>query len=151
MLVFSWRSFAQLIRGVPVKFLLFWVLPHLVKFRQSITLLNSPNIRCLAAERFKFYNFQDYFDKLLSTRRCQGITVKQDADLGKGNFLLTSVLFQCLLSKFLMCKMYLLQGVYATKDFKEGELVLKDQMFVGAQHSSNKVTFFFFLINILVW
>lgn len=32
-------------------------------------------------------------------------------------------------------------GVYADSDFGEGELVLKDQMLVGAQHSSNKVLF----------
>lgn len=32
-------------------------------------------------------------------------------------------------------------GVYADSDFGEGELVLKDQILVGAQHSSNKVLF----------
>lgn len=30
-------------------------------------------------------------------------------------------------------------GVYAETDFKESDLVLKDQMLAGAQHSSNKV------------
>ncbi|KAJ0974813.1 hypothetical protein J5N97_016778 [Dioscorea zingiberensis] len=30
-------------------------------------------------------------------------------------------------------------GVYANKEFKEGELILKDEMLVAAQHSSNKV------------
>ncbi|RRT78944.1 hypothetical protein B296_00004651, partial [Ensete ventricosum] len=30
-------------------------------------------------------------------------------------------------------------AVYAIKDFEEGELVLKDQILVAAQHSSNKV------------
>lgn len=31
-------------------------------------------------------------------------------------------------------------GVYSKADFQEGDLVLKDQMLVGAQHSSNKVS-----------
>ena len=35
-------------------------------------------------------------------------------------------------------------GVFAAMDFKEGDLVLKDQMLVGSQHSFNKV--FLFLI-----
>ena len=30
-------------------------------------------------------------------------------------------------------------GVYADLDFEEGDLVLKDQMLFGVQHSSNKV------------
>ncbi|KAL5978176.1 hypothetical protein ACLOJK_029293 [Asimina triloba] len=33
-------------------------------------------------------------------------------------------------------------SVYARSEFKEGELILKDQMLVGAQHSSNKVDCF---------
>ncbi|GAB4859468.1 Histone-lysine N-methyltransferase atxr2 [Ancistrocladus abbreviatus] len=56
---------------------------------------------------------QDYFDNLITTRQCRGLKVKIDGELGK--------------------------GVYADIDFKEGELVLKDQMLVGAQHSSNKM------------
>lgn len=31
-------------------------------------------------------------------------------------------------------------GVYASLDFRDGDLILKDQMLVGAQHSSNKVS-----------
>ncbi|KAJ7948179.1 histone-lysine N-methyltransferase ATXR2 [Quillaja saponaria] len=56
---------------------------------------------------------QEYFDGLLSTRQCRDIGVKQDGGFGK--------------------------GAYAASEFKEGELVLKDQMLVGAQHSSNKI------------
>lgn len=32
-------------------------------------------------------------------------------------------------------------GVYADLDFQEGDLVLKDQMLFGVQHSANKVSF----------
>ncbi|XP_020204122.1 histone-lysine N-methyltransferase ATXR2 [Cajanus cajan] len=56
---------------------------------------------------------QEYYHNLLSARQCSGITVKQDVNFGK--------------------------GLYADKDFKEGELVLKDPMFVGVQHSLNKI------------
>ena len=35
-------------------------------------------------------------------------------------------------------------GLYADLDFKEGELVLKDQMLVGIQHRSNKVFYILF-------
>lgn len=31
-------------------------------------------------------------------------------------------------------------GVYSKVDFQEDDLILKDQMLVGAQHSSNKVS-----------
>ncbi|KAJ0113528.1 hypothetical protein Patl1_02063 [Pistacia atlantica] len=58
-------------------------------------------------------SLQDYFDNLISTRPSQGIKVHQNTHLGK--------------------------GVYAEVDFREEELVLKDQMLVGIQHSSNKV------------
>lgn len=40
-------------------------------------------------------------------------------------------------------------GVYAAMDFKEDELVLKDQMLVGTQHSFNKVLVFVLVIAIL--
>ncbi|KAK9155877.1 hypothetical protein Sjap_003357 [Stephania japonica] len=56
---------------------------------------------------------QEYFEELLKSRNCVGLKVKPESDLGK--------------------------GVYADVEFGEGELVLKDQMLVGAQHSSNKV------------
>nr|XP_048328651.1 histone-lysine N-methyltransferase ATXR2 isoform X2 [Ziziphus jujuba var. spinosa] len=56
---------------------------------------------------------QEYFDQLLSTRKCRDIKVNPNGDFGK--------------------------GVYAESDFTEGQLVLKDQMLVGAQHSSNKI------------
>ncbi|KAK7402028.1 hypothetical protein VNO78_13964 [Psophocarpus tetragonolobus] len=56
---------------------------------------------------------QDYYHNLLSARACTGITVKQDANFGK--------------------------GLYVDRDFKEGELILKDPMFVGIQHSLNKI------------
>lgn len=44
-------------------------------------------------------------------------------------------------SKVFLAKSDLTAGVYADIDFKEGELVLKDQMLVGAQHYSNKVLY----------
>ncbi|ESR60738.1 Histone-lysine N-methyltransferase ATXR2 [Citrus sinensis] len=56
---------------------------------------------------------QEYFDQLISTRNCHGIKVKQISERGK--------------------------GVYAGMDFQEEELVLKDQMLAGNQHSSNKM------------
>lgn len=56
---------------------------------------------------------QEYFDQLITTRGCPGLVVKQNAAHGK--------------------------GVYADVDFKEGDLVLKDQMLAGAQHSANKI------------
>lgn len=36
-------------------------------------------------------------------------------------------------------------GVYSKADFQEDDLVLKDQMLVGAQHSSNKVSEFWYI------
>ncbi|XP_050208401.1 histone-lysine N-methyltransferase ATXR2 [Mercurialis annua] len=56
---------------------------------------------------------QEYFKELISTRECQGIKVHQNTQFGK--------------------------GVHADLDFKEGELILKDQMLVGIQHLSNKI------------
>ncbi|RDY01875.1 Histone-lysine N-methyltransferase ATXR2, partial [Mucuna pruriens] len=56
---------------------------------------------------------QEYYHNLFSARECSGITVKQDGNFGK--------------------------GIYADVDFKEGELVLKDPMLVGVQHSLNKI------------
>ncbi|KAM7270747.1 hypothetical protein ACFE04_029961 [Oxalis oulophora] len=57
---------------------------------------------------------QDYFDKLISsTKQRHVITVKHDGEFGK--------------------------GVYANTDFEQGQLILKDQMLVGAQHSLNKI------------
>ncbi|KAK6918896.1 SET domain [Dillenia turbinata] len=56
---------------------------------------------------------QEYFEELISTRKCQGLRVNPDGEFGK--------------------------GVYATAKFGEGDLVLKDPVLVGAQHSSNKM------------
>ncbi|EXC23138.1 Histone-lysine N-methyltransferase [Morus notabilis] len=56
---------------------------------------------------------QGYFDQLISKRQTRGIKVEQNGDFGK--------------------------GVFADKEFKEGELILKDQMLVGAQHIANKM------------
>lgn len=36
-----------------------------------------------------------------------------------------------------------LVGVYANSEFQEDDLILKDQILVGIQHSSNKVTYSF--------
>ncbi|GLT87060.1 hypothetical protein SLE2022_051620 [Rubroshorea leprosula] len=56
---------------------------------------------------------QEYFEQLISKRGCRGIKVKQDGEFGK--------------------------GIYAELDFGEEELILKDQMLAGAQHTSNKI------------
>ncbi|OMO60161.1 hypothetical protein CCACVL1_24353 [Corchorus capsularis] len=55
----------------------------------------------------------EYFEQLISKRQCHGITVKQNGEFGK--------------------------GVFAETDFEEEQLILKDQMLLGAQHSSNKI------------
>ncbi|KAL4585170.1 hypothetical protein LXL04_009785 [Taraxacum kok-saghyz] len=56
---------------------------------------------------------QEYFDELITSKNCNGIQVKPTNAYGK--------------------------GVYADMEFEEGDLVLKDQMLVGVQHSSNKI------------
>ncbi|KAK6134892.1 hypothetical protein DH2020_031376 [Rehmannia glutinosa] len=56
---------------------------------------------------------QEYFEALVAERQCPGLRVKPDSEHGK--------------------------GVYSDVDFQEGDLVLKDQMLAGAQHSSNKI------------
>ncbi|XP_076886162.1 histone-lysine N-methyltransferase ATXR2-like [Bidens hawaiensis] len=56
---------------------------------------------------------QEYFDELTTRKLTHGIKVKPTNDHGK--------------------------GVYADVDFEEEDLVLKDQMLVGMQHSSNKI------------
>ncbi|XP_027187192.1 histone-lysine N-methyltransferase ATXR2 [Cicer arietinum] len=62
------------------------------------------------------HQLQEYYHNVFSTRHCSDITIKQDDNSGK--------------------------GVYAAIDFKEGELVLKDQMLVGTQHSSLQIDCF---------
>lgn len=59
------------------------------------------------------FQAKEYFDELISKRQTRGIKVEQNGAFGK--------------------------GVFAVKGFKEGDLILKDQMLVGAQHSSNKM------------
>ncbi|KAF9663284.1 hypothetical protein SADUNF_Sadunf17G0023000 [Salix dunnii] len=56
---------------------------------------------------------QEYFEEIISERKCHGIEVKQDGNLSK--------------------------GVYGTMEFKEGELILKDKILVGIQHVPNKL------------
>lgn len=57
---------------------------------------------------------QEYFNELITiNKHCNGIQVKPTNHYGK--------------------------GVYAEMDFEQGDLVLKDQMLVGMQHSANKV------------
>ncbi|CAI9759970.1 unnamed protein product [Fraxinus pennsylvanica] len=56
---------------------------------------------------------KEYFQELIAERQCNGLRVNPEGEHGK--------------------------GVYADFDFKEGDLILKDQMLVGAQHSSNKI------------
>lgn len=59
---------------------------------------------------------QEYFDRLLSDRRIFGLQVKHNEQIGK--------------------------GVYASMDFEEEQLILKDQMLFGNQHSYNKMDCF---------
>ncbi|KAE8679974.1 Histone-lysine N-methyltransferase ATXR2 [Hibiscus syriacus] len=75
---------------------------------QITSLLRPPSVRFCT-----FIKTQEYFEQLISKRRCQGIKVKQNGEFGK--------------------------GVFAETDFEEEELVFKDQMLVGAQHPSNKI------------
>ncbi|KAJ6860102.1 histone-lysine N-methyltransferase ATXR2 isoform X1 [Populus alba x Populus x berolinensis] len=56
---------------------------------------------------------QEYFEEIISERKCHGIEVKRDGNLSK--------------------------GVYATMELKEGELILKDKILVGLQHVPNKL------------
>lgn len=56
---------------------------------------------------------EEYFNQLISSRRCHGLLVKHNGTFGK--------------------------GVYANSEFQEDELILKDEILVGIQHSSNKV------------
>ncbi|CAM8995718.1 unnamed protein product [Rhodiola kirilowii] len=58
----------------------------------------------------------EYFDNLLSERKILGLEVNQNAMIGK--------------------------GVYANMDFEEEQVVLKDQMLFGNQHSYNKMDCF---------
>ncbi|KAK3404518.1 hypothetical protein EUGRSUZ_K00824 [Eucalyptus grandis] len=58
---------------------------------------------------------QDYLDQLLASREGCRLKVRQDGDFGK--------------------------GVYADVDFKEGELLLRDQILFGCQHPSNKMSY----------
>ncbi|GER53243.1 histone-lysine N-methyltransferase ATXR2 [Striga asiatica] len=56
---------------------------------------------------------QEYYEVLVSERKCSRLRVKPESEHGK--------------------------GVFSEVDFQEGDLVLKDQMLAGAQHSSNKI------------
>ncbi|KAL6651985.1 hypothetical protein ACP70R_010910 [Stipagrostis hirtigluma subsp. patula] len=56
---------------------------------------------------------QEYYDDLIRSKKHNGIRVSYIGKHGK--------------------------GVCANKDFAEGDLILKDQMLVGAQHSLNKI------------
>ncbi|CAL9043419.1 unnamed protein product [Musa banksii] len=58
-------------------------------------------------------SIKDYYDELMKTRKCNNLKINFSNSSGK--------------------------AVYAIKEFEEGELVLKDQILVAAQHSSNKV------------
>ncbi|KAL8167569.1 hypothetical protein V2J09_009068 [Rumex salicifolius] len=56
---------------------------------------------------------QEYFDDLIKKRRYSGLKVKQNVELGK--------------------------GIYSDMALEEEDLIFKDQMIVGFQHSSNKI------------
>ncbi|KAF7003890.1 hypothetical protein CFC21_019164 [Triticum aestivum] len=56
---------------------------------------------------------QEYYEDLIQSKKHDGIRVNYKGDHGK--------------------------GVCANKDFAEGDLILKDQILVGAQHSLNKI------------
>uniref|UniRef100_A0A7C9DXE1 [histone H3]-lysine(4) N-trimethyltransferase n=1 Tax=Opuntia streptacantha TaxID=393608 RepID=A0A7C9DXE1_OPUST len=83
------------------------ICPFDVQFgNEIIALLKTPASRLA----------QEYFDNLIEKRKCRGIRVKVDGELGK--------------------------GVSANDAFDEGELVFKDQMLLGSQHSINKMDCF---------
>ncbi|KAK3002867.1 hypothetical protein RJ639_018489 [Escallonia herrerae] len=73
--------------------------------------------------------FQEYFDQLIESSQCRGLKIKTNGEHGKG-MTFSNVAFGHFEKD--LC-------VYADLDFKEGELVLKDQMLVGAQHTMNKI------------
>ena len=98
----------------------------------------------------------------MASRQCHGVKVNQNGELGKGlyfslylppsllverfHFLVKTVVICFCLQKdfeivFLLFQL-LFSGVFADVDFKEDELILKDQILVGAQHSVNKVLLF---------
>ncbi|KAM0894330.1 hypothetical protein ACQ4PT_024507 [Festuca glaucescens] len=56
---------------------------------------------------------QEYYDELIQSKKHDGVRVNYNGEHGK--------------------------GVFANKDFAEDDLILKDQMLVGAQHSLNKI------------
>ncbi|KAF7142024.1 hypothetical protein RHSIM_Rhsim06G0158100 [Rhododendron simsii] len=76
-----------------------------------VYLIARPHRACALYHLFTF--IPEYFDQLITTRGCTGLKVKQNGAHGK--------------------------GVYADVDFREGDLVLKDQMLAGSQHSANKI------------
>lgn len=59
-----------------------------------------------------------------------------ELEFAYGHYVLASIFYSGLSFDHLFG---IIAGVYASTNFKEGELLLKDQMLVGAQHSSNKV------------
>ncbi|CAA0816080.1 Histone-lysine N-methyltransferase ATXR2 [Striga hermonthica] len=59
------------------------------------------------------HQVQEYYEALVSERKCSGLKVKPESEHGK--------------------------GVFSEVDFQEGDLILKDQILAGAQHSSNKI------------
>ncbi|KAM0862162.1 hypothetical protein ACQ4PT_045435 [Festuca glaucescens] len=56
---------------------------------------------------------EEYYDELIQSKKHDGVRVNYNGEHGK--------------------------GVFANKDFAEDDLILKDQMLVGAQHSLNKI------------
>ncbi|KAG8364608.1 hypothetical protein BUALT_Bualt18G0015200 [Buddleja alternifolia] len=62
---------------------------------------------------FKVKAPTEYFEEVVAKRQYCGLKIKPDGENGK--------------------------GAYSEVGFKEGDLILKDQMLVGAQHSSNKI------------
>ncbi|RVW25511.1 Histone-lysine N-methyltransferase ATXR2 [Vitis vinifera] len=87
------------------------------------------------------HQLQEYFDNLIRTRQYLGLKVKHDGEFGKENVVATTHSEELGTMPPAM-DVHLSganDGVYADSDFGEGELVVKDQMLVGAQHSSNKI------------
>lgn len=157
---------------MPLKSLLFSPLPLLSKFRQiSISsfifpsqLTTQPTHFCSSLDFLFCYVISGILSQPFVFKALQWHHSQTRWELWKGyytttfNFIIHFVII-CLCSNncrsmffsyLLLIKWRRTAGVYADMDFKEGELVLKDQMLVGAQHSFNKVLLLFFSPHMFV-
>ena len=91
---------------------------------------------------FLVRDLQKYFEELIKTRQSCGLEVRTNGKHAKG--VIFTIVYSFLCGFFFTIwrpheKFVKFSGVYAKVDFKEGDLVLKDPVLFGIQHSSNKV------------